>query len=113
MWADLKAGFSHPARRRLWLTIVSGILIAGGLLARYGFDNIGLWSAAMVAAALLAGADITVRAVQALRIRHLSIELLVTVAATGALVIGEYWEAAAVTFLFIFGSWLEIGRAHV
>lgn len=107
MWADLKAGFSHPAHRRLWLTIVSGTLIALGLLARYGFGNIDLWSAAMVAAALLAGADITVRAVQALRIRHLSIELLVTVAATGALVIGEYWEAAAVTFLFIFGSWLE------
>ena len=90
MWADLKAGFSHPARRRLWLTIVSGILIVGGLLARHGSDNIDPWSAALVAAALLAGADIAVRAVQALRLRHLSIEPLVTVAATGALLIGEY-----------------------
>ena len=90
MWADLKAGFSHPARRRLWLTIVSGILIVGGLLARHGSDNIDLWSAALVAAALLAGADIAVRAVQALRLRHFGIEPLVTVAATGALLIGEY-----------------------
>jgi Cd2+/Zn2+-exporting ATPase len=45
--------------------------------------------------------------VQALRIRHFSIELLVTVAAIGALFIGEYWESAAVTFLFMLGAWLE------
>lgn len=69
--------------------------------------DIDLWSAAMVAAALLAGADITVRAVQALRLRHFSIELLVTVVATGALLISEYWKVAAVTFLSILGSWLE------
>ena len=30
-----------------------------------------------------------------------------TIAATGALIIGEHWEASAVTFLFIFGAWLE------
>ncbi|WP_437124259.1 heavy metal translocating P-type ATPase [Aquibaculum arenosum] len=56
---------------------------------------------------LLAGHDIAIRAWQALRLRHLSIELLVTVAAAGAIVIGEYWEAAAVTFLFMLGAWLE------
>jgi len=36
-----------------------------------------------------------------------SIELLVTIAVIGALFIGEYVEAAAVTFLFLFGSYLE------
>ena len=41
------------------------------------------------------------------RSRHVSIELLVTVAATGALIIGEQWEAAAVTFLFNLGGYLE------
>src|SRR3546814_17201944 len=59
----------------------------------------------MVAAALLAGSDIAVRAWRALKVRHLSIELLVTIAAAGALVIGEYWESAAVTFLFLLGAW--------
>ncbi|HSM25351.1 MAG TPA: cation-translocating P-type ATPase [Anaerolineaceae bacterium] len=39
--------------------------------------------------------------------KYISIELLVTIAAGGALIIGEYWEAAAVTFLFIFGAYLE------
>src|SRR5690606_16977358 len=36
-------------------------------------------------------------------------DLLVTVAATGALVIGEVWEAAAVTVLFSVGHALEAG----
>jgi Cd2+/Zn2+-exporting ATPase len=101
------AALAHPARRRLWLTIGSGLLIAAGLLARYGFGMIGLWSALMVAAALVAGSDIALRAWRSLKARHLSIELLVTIAAAGALVIGEYWESAAVTFLFMLGAWLE------
>ncbi len=107
MLNKLKAGFMHPARRRLGLTIASGALILLAVIAGYGFGADGLWSAAMIAAAVVAGSDIAVRAVQALRLKHLSIELLVTVAAVGAMVIGEYWEAAAVTFLFIFGAWLE------
>src|SRR5690625_5915411 len=42
-----------------------------------------------------------------LRNKHISIELLVTIAAGGALIIGEYWESAAVTFLFMLGAWME------
>ena len=104
----IRSAVAHPARRRFWLTVGSGGLIAFGLLARYGFGMIELWSVLMVAAALLAGSDIAVRAWRALRVKHLSIELLVTVAAVGALVIGEFWESAAVTFLFMFGAWLEV-----
>ncbi len=104
---NITAAIAHPARRRLWLTIGSGILIAAGLVARYGFGMIDLWSALMVAAALVAGSDIALRAWRSLKVRHLSIELLGTIAATGALVIGEVWEAAAVTFLFMLGGWLE------
>src|SRR5690606_3645563 len=54
-----------------------------------------------------AGTDIAVRAVRALLNRQVTIELLVTITAGGALIIGEYWESAAVTFLFVFGAWLE------
>jgi len=107
MFTPILTLLRQPASRRKWLTIISGTLIALGLIALYGFGLSGLWAASMVAAALVAGSDIAWRAVQALRIRHFSIELLVTVAAVGALFIGEYWESAAVTFLFSLGAWLE------
>ncbi|MDK7741653.1 P-type ATPase [Helcobacillus massiliensis] len=44
---------------------------------------------------------------RALRYRAFSIDLLVTTAVTGALVIGEFVEAGVVAFLFVVGSWLE------
>ncbi|MET3791065.1 heavy metal translocating P-type ATPase [Aquamicrobium terrae] len=103
----IRSAIAHPARRRFWLTVGSGGLIAAGLLARYGFGMIELWAMVMVAAAFLAGSDIAIRAWRSLRVKHFSIELLVTIAAVGALFIGEVWESAAVTFLFMFGGWLE------
>ncbi|MHB1065722.1 MAG: heavy metal translocating P-type ATPase [Georgenia sp.] len=66
----------------------------------------------MVAAAVIAGVPIAVKAVRALKVRNLSIDLLVSVAAIGAVIIGEYWEAAAVTFLFAFGHALEAGTMN-
>ncbi|WP_102508833.1 heavy metal translocating P-type ATPase [Sanguibacter massiliensis] len=62
----------------------------------------------MVVAALVAGARIVRTAVRALLVKVVAIDLLVSIAAIGALVIGEYWEAAAVTFLFAFGHALEV-----
>ncbi|PQJ33695.1 HAD family hydrolase [Salinibacter sp. 10B] len=98
---------SHPRRRREGLTVVSGMLIGGALVAEYGAGWMSLRSGLMVGAALTAGGNIAWRAVQSLWNRHVSIELLVTVAAAGAVVIGAYWEAAAVTFLFLLGATLE------
>ena len=75
--------------------------------ADFFFDWQSLYNIVMIAAAIIAGWDIAVRAFASLRNRYVSIELLVTIATLGALVIGEYWEAAAVTFLFILGAYLE------
>ena len=88
-------------------------MIASGMLIILAFVSDGLlgwrtgYNIMMVLAAILAGSDIATRAIASLRNRHISIELLVTIATTGALIIGEYWEAAAVTFLFLFGAYLE------
>lgn len=63
--------------------------------------------ALMIAAAVVAGWNIAISAIQALRIKMVSIDLLVVVAAIGALFINNYWESAAVTFLFALGKALE------
>ena len=61
----------------------------------------------MLAAAVVAGYGIVVNAVRALMTKMVSIDLLVSVAAIGATIIGNFWEAAAVTFLFSIGHALE------
>lgn len=61
----------------------------------------------LIISSLFAGYFIAIKAYQALRMRAFSIELLVTIAVIGALIIGEYVESAVVTFLFIFGAYLE------
>jgi Cd2+/Zn2+-exporting ATPase len=103
----IKTWFNNPIQRRQLLTAASGILILVGLAADYLAGPSTLYSSSMVAAAVLAGSDIALRAWSALRHRHISIELLVTIATVGALLIGEVWEAAAVTFLFMLGAYLE------
>lgn len=61
----------------------------------------------MLAAAVVAGYNIVLNAVRALVTKMISIDLLVSVAAIGAVIIGNFWEAAAVTFLFAIGHALE------
>lgn len=61
----------------------------------------------MIVAAFVAGLPIMKNALSALRYKIVGIDALVTLAVLGALFIGEYWEAAAVTFLFMLGEYLE------
>ncbi len=42
---NISGALANPARRRFWLTIGSGSLIAVGRIARHGFEMIGLWCA--------------------------------------------------------------------
>jgi len=60
-----------------------------------------------VIATVIAGADIARRGLASLRRSYLGIEVLVSLAAVGAMFLGEYFEAAAVTFLFALGGLLE------
>jgi Cd2+/Zn2+-exporting ATPase len=107
MMKKKRALFANLQQRRKILTMTSGGLIAIAFGVDYLFGWKSIYNASMVAAAVIAGWDIAARAMVSLRSRHISIELLVTLATLGALWIGEYWEAAAVTFLFIFGAYLE------
>lgn len=88
-------------------SVAAGTMIIASLLAEYAFGLVAVGRTLMVAAAVIAGARIAIRAGQALLDRDVGIELLVTVASVGAIVIGQFWEAAAVTFLFALGGALE------
>ncbi len=103
----LKEQWNDLARRKLWIVGISGVAIIIALIAGRIFDRWDIHHPLMIFAAIIAGTDIGIRAIRALMRKQITIELLVTIAATGALIIGEYWESAAVTFLFVFGSWLE------
>ncbi|HRA09775.1 MAG TPA: heavy metal translocating P-type ATPase [Microbacteriaceae bacterium] len=71
-----------------------------------------LANAFMLAAAVVAGWGIVANAVRALLVKFISIDLLVSIAAIGATLIGNFWEAAAVTFLFAIGHALEAGTMN-
>ncbi len=87
--------------------IASGILIAASLLLKLFSTLPTVAPFVMGAAAVVAGIPVALSAYRSAVNRHVSIEALVTVAAVGAMAIGEFWEAAAVTFLFNLGNYLE------
>ncbi|AGB41171.1 copper/silver-translocating P-type ATPase,heavy metal-translocating P-type ATPase, Cd/Co/Hg/Pb/Zn-transporting [Halobacteroides halobius DSM 5150] len=94
-------------KKKLKITSLAGILIAIGWLAELFNLSPLIFNGVMILASIVAGYQVAINAFNTLKMGVLSINTLVTIAAGGALVIGEYWEAAAVTFLFVFGSYLE------
>ncbi len=88
------------------ITAISGFLIVSGFVTGLaGYEEIR--SILYIAATIIAGVPILIRAIQALLLKAFSIELLVSIAVIGALFIQEYTESAVVTFLFLFGAFLE------
>lgn len=93
-------------RYKTQITMVSGALLMLALtfhLAGY----VNSRQITLIVATVIAGVPILIKAFQALRMKAFSIELLVTIAVIGAIFIGEYVESAVVTFLFLFGDYLE------
>ncbi|WP_071393215.1 heavy metal translocating P-type ATPase [Bacillus tuaregi] len=88
------------------LTAVSFILIIIGMVSGLS-DSATIKIPALILATVIASVPIFIKAYQALRFKAFSIELLVAIAVIGALVIQEYTESAVVTFLFLFGDYLE------
>lgn len=88
------------------ITLLSGILIVAGLIMK-GMHFEAWTSGFLIAATLIAIVPIGIKAWQAMMMKTFSIELLVTIAVIGAFFIQEYVESAVVTFLFLFGAYLE------
>lgn len=92
------------------LMYAAGTLLLAALAVYLLSGNQTVLDALLITASIVAGIPTVLRAWQASRQKMFSIELLVTIAVVGALIIGEYVESAAVTFLFLFGAYLE-GRS--
>lgn len=88
------------------LVLLTGALLALAWIIKLAFPAAASWG--FVAATLVGVAPITQRAVAAARARMpFTIEMLMSIAAAGALVIGAAEEGALVVFLFAVGEVLE------
>jgi Cd2+/Zn2+-exporting ATPase len=97
--------FSRPKDA---LTVLCGLLIIAAWASELLGGPAGLTTALYVLATLSGGLFVARSGwATLLATRRLDINLLMTIAAAGALVIGEYAEGAAVVFLFALGNALE------
>ena len=89
------------------IVIAMTALVAIGSLANYALHLTGLanWLYGIVGAVGLI--PLVIKAIASLKYRVISIELLVSVAIIGAMIIGEYSEAGIVAWLFLLGEAIE------
>ena len=89
------------------IALISAILIVIGFTGEMAFHNETVAIGSLAIASILGVAPIAIQAYQALKVKVVSIDVLVTIAVVGAFFIKNFEEAAIVTFLFLFGAFLE------
>jgi Cd2+/Zn2+-exporting ATPase len=95
-------------RRRGLTTLVSGLLIATGVVLSLLGAPEGSVAGAYIAAILVGGFFVARAGWAALRTAHsLDMNALMTIAAIGAILVGEWTEGAVAMFLFSLGNTLE------
>ena len=94
-------------RKKNEITFISGLLIIIAFTSHFAFGNAEVFNWALIIASILGVAPIAIQSYQALKVKVVSIDVLVTIAVIGAFLIQNYEESAIVTFLFLFGAWLE------
>ena len=99
-------------RKKPQITLISGILILVAFTSHFAFGNTEIFNFGLMIASILGVAPIAIQSYQALKVKVVSIDVLVTIAVIGAFLIQNYEESAIVTFLFLFGAWLEARTLH-
>jgi Cd2+/Zn2+-exporting ATPase len=92
---------------RLVLTAVSGVLTGFGMLLFLGGYPEAITVPVYLVAVLAGGFYVARSGLLAARQLNLDINFLMSIAVIGAIIIGEWAEAAAITFLFALAEWLE------
>lgn len=94
-------------RKKNHIALISAFLIVIGFINEMVFNNEAVATWALAIASILGVAPIAIQAYQALKVKVVSIDVLVTIAVAGAFFIKNFEESAIVTFLFLFGAFLE------
>lgn len=97
----------HILKNKNQIMLISGILIAIAFINKWTIGNMVIFNWALIISSILGVAPIAIQAYQALGVKVVSIDVLVTIAVIGAFLIQNYEESAIVTFLFLFGAYLE------
>lgn len=104
-------GFWHYLMGRLdtQMAVIGAILVIIGVIVHFTVPDIEIISTGIYTVALIIAVyPIAKKGLTALRINHrFTIDLLMSIAGIGALIIGEYLEAATVVFLYSIGEALE------
>ncbi len=106
--ADAGEAAETAQRPRVISVLVSGVCTGIGLLIRWRHGEDDLTTTTLFAAAIVSGGwFILPKAIRAIRRLALDMNVLMTVAVSGAAAIGEWQEGAAVAFLFALSELLE------
>ena len=89
------------------ITLAIGILIAIAFISKWTTGNMVIFEWSLIIASIIGITPIAIQAYQALRVKVVSIDVLVTIAVAGAFIIKNFEESAIVVFLFLFGAYLE------
>ena len=89
------------------IMVIQLIFIVLGFGARFTIHSMTLFNLSLIFASIIGILPIFFQAYSALKVKVVSIDVLVSIAALAAFFIQNFEEAAIVTFLFLFGSWLE------
>lgn len=89
------------------IALASGILIAIAFINHWTAGSVFVSDLALIIASIIGALPIALQAYQALRLKLVTIDALVTIAVLGAFAIRNFEESAIVTFLFLFGAYLE------
>lgn len=89
------------------IVVVTTVMLVLAEAVRFGAHSLLAYQVIMAIAGLIGLAPILLTAISSLEVRLISIDVLVSIAVIGAFIIGEFNEAAIVTWLFMLGEVLE------